>query len=270
MPELPEVETIVRGLKRQLINKKISRLKVFSPTVVRSGTDLRRIRGAKITDVGRRGKNILIFLDKNGLAAALIIHLRMTGRLGGTPLSSKHLRFAANFTDGTKLGLWDARKFARIEVAFFDNKEDILSHLGPEPFSLSLAELAVLVARRPRKKIKDALLDQRFIAGIGNIYADEILWAAKIHPQRRLGSLGKKELAVLIKKIGEILRRAIRSRGTSLRDYRDYRGKRGGYMNKLQVYGRAGRPCPRCGKALSKIKNGGRGTHFCPRCQKRT
>ncbi len=274
MPELPEVETIARGLQAALVGHTIVDVKVFwarsvlapAPTVF-----ARRLSGQTITDVGRRGKWVVIALADGDW---LLLHLRMSGRLvveSGDCLDNRHLRALFLLDDGRRLSFVDPRKFGRLWLG--RDPAEILGRLGPEPLAdeFTVARFRAMLAGQ-RRRIKPLLLDQRFLAGLGNIYSDEALWRAHIHPLRPANTLTSAEARRLHGAIQAVLRAAIASGGATLADeaYRRADGQAGGFTGQLAIYGRAGEPCPRCGATVERITLGQRGAHFCPRCQPET
>ncbi len=281
MPELPEVETIARQLRRVVVGKRIADFtslwhRVSEP--MPASLFAARLAGHRIVGVGRRGKLVVLELDG---AEALIVSLRMTGRLlferdGGA--ADPYTRAVVRFDDGSLLRFADTRKFGRMAVVDLEElsgegggaKTPLHRSLGIEPLSrrFTTRRLAELLRRRSRAAIKPLLLDQRAIAGIGNIYAIEALWRARLHPLRTAGSLRPAEAARLHEAIRWVLRKGIRFGGASRRDYRDARGERGRMQREFTVYDRAGEPCPRCGRAIVRTVVGGRGTFHCPRCQR--
>ncbi len=281
MPELPEVETIVRDLRRLVVGKRIADFVAEWPGV--TGVEppelvAARVRGARITAARRRGKLAVLDLDSG---ESLVISLRMTGKLLARREGEDGDRFVRArfpFADGGELRFADTRKFGRIAVAPSGEIGDAAPardgpfhrRLGIEPLSRAFtpARFAALLRTRPRASLKPLLLDQRFIAGIGNIYANEALFRARIHPLRRAASLDAARMRALHGAIRETLRRAISLRGSSIDDYRDARGRRGRMQREFLVHGRAGDTCPRCGCAIRKTWVGGRGTYWCPNCQR--
>jgi formamidopyrimidine-DNA glycosylase len=282
MPELPEVETIARQLRGLVVDRTISefesrwvRLTEPEPAEVVGA----RLRGRRISDVRRRGKFVVFDLDGG---EALVVSLRMTGKLlfGVEDVDERYVRGEIRFEDGTAMRFSDTRKFGRMAVIDASTlagnggarrpKMPLYASLGPEPLArgFTVAWLRSLLRRRPRAAIKVLLLDQRAIAGIGNIYAIEALWRARIHPLRKAGSLRTEEIARLHEAIRWALRKGIRLGGASPSDYVDARGKKGRMQREFQVYARAGEPCPRCGRAIVRTVVGGRGTFHCPRCQR--
>jgi len=271
MPELPEVETIVCGLKDKLRDKEFSQVEVHLKKCVLGPKKSfsASLEGKKILRVERRGKNIVCHL--NG-GVALVIHLRMTGKLRLVPAHTpqeKHTHVIFSFKGHPyQLRFVDQRQFGRlfVEKKIGGDKLASLAVLGPEPLEVS-AEEFIRRARGRRRAIKSLLLDQRFLAGIGNIYSDEALHRARIHPRRQAASLGKKEIIRLYHALQRILREAIRARGTSVRTYVDARGATGAFQKSLRVYGREGKNCKVCGGSIVRERLGGRSTFFCPRCQ---
>jgi formamidopyrimidine-DNA glycosylase len=271
MPELPEVETIVRDLAPRLTGRMIVGVQVWDPLLVRfpQGEDFnRRLTGRIIRSVTRRGKYILATLS-GGLT--LLVHLRMTGRLlTKLPQGERRQRAAFDLDDGSRLWYCDLRRFGDM-WAFWPGEEDQLGgfvDLGPEPLAADF-NADWLRDRFTKRKapVKSLLLDQSLVAGLGNIYVDESLFEAGIHPGRTGASLSSKECRALAAAVKDVIARAIQGRGTTFRDYRSGLGTAGEYQHQLQVYGRAGQPCPGCGELLLKRRIGGRTTVFCPHCQ---
>jgi formamidopyrimidine-DNA glycosylase len=271
MPELPEVETIVRGLRKKLTGWEFSRSEIRTARCLRGNRDefCESLSGRKILDFGRRGKNIIFHLSGG---AALIVHLRMTGQLrlvspSTAPGPHTHAQFFFR-KHPDRLRFNDTRKFGRIwlEKKGAGGELPSLSRLGPEPLEISAREFARRIQAKKRV-IKPLLLDQCFLAGVGNIYADESLHRARIHPRRNSAELSGEELRRLYRALKRILQAAIRAGGTSVRSYVDSAGARGGYQNFLRVYRREGEACRNCGGTLVREMVGGRSTFFCPRCQ---
>ena len=272
MPELPEVETVVRDLRAaKLVGRRIVRARVlWRKTVAAPGPArfAREIRGRRIQTLSRRGKFVVAELSGG---ATLLVHLRMSGHLDVLPAQTRtrrHDRVVLALDDGRQLHFEDTRKFGRIWLV--PDPAQILGKLGPEPLAVSRAAFAAGLAARARR-IKPLLLDQAFIAGIGNIYSDEALWAARLHPCRRSDSLAPAQAAELLKAIRASLRRGIRNLGTTLGKGKTHfvlpRGERGRNQEQLNAYGQTSRPCPRCGAKIARILVGQRSTHFCPACQ---
>jgi formamidopyrimidine-DNA glycosylase len=273
MPELPEVETVRRSLIDKVVGHHIESLRVGDfPGVL--GTDrgediLARIAGRAVRGVRRRAKYLIIDLDDD---TAIVVHLRMTGRLSAVPHEEPPLRFerlAIALDNGLDLRFSDQRKFGRVIHAHGDDVDRLERRLGREPLErgFSAVWLEERLQRRPGK-IKAVLLDQGLIGGLGNIYVDESLFRAGIHPERRANSLTTDEVRRLHRAIRGVLRAAVDSRGTTFSSFEDAEGNRGRYGGRLLVYGRGGKaPCLRCGTPLERTIVGGRGTSFCPRCQ---
>jgi len=271
VPELPEVETLAGGLRASLVGRTIVAVDVrwegcLSPPDPAAFSG--RLAGQTVDAVGRRGKWLVMTLSSG---QAMLIHLRMTGQLllSDESLADEcHVRAVFSLDDGRRLVFADMRKFGRI--CLLDDPEIILSRLGPEPLSseFTAARLKAMLSTR-RGRIKPLLLNQRFLAGLGNIYADEALWRARIHPFRRADEFTEDEIRRLHRAMRAVLRAAIARGGTTLSDgtYRRVDGEAGAYAAQLAAYGRAGEPCPRCGTSIERVKLGGRGTHFCPACQ---
>lgn len=270
MPELPEVETVARGLRASLVGRTISGVTVGWPrTVACPMVDefRERIAGRRVVSVGRRGKYLVVGLD----VGYLLIHLKMSGRLQVAPAEEpldKHTHTVFDLDNGQQLRFQDARKFGRVYLVAELN--EVTGGLGPEPLAddFALHEFRRLLARRSGR-LKSLLMNQEFLAGIGNIYADETLFAARLHPLRKANSLTPDEQARLYKAIRSVLRRAIEGRGTTLGNggYLDARGQAGAYQEQIAVYGRQGAPCFSCQTPIERMVIGGRSSHYCPTCQ---
>ncbi|HEX7501994.1 MAG TPA: bifunctional DNA-formamidopyrimidine glycosylase/DNA-(apurinic or apyrimidinic site) lyase [Acidobacteriota bacterium] len=265
MPELPEVETIVRQLRRQVLGRTIAALRLSWPRSVEGSQEefRRRVRGLTIAAVSRRGKYIGVEGEDGTF---FTVHLRMTGKLVGKLAAGdrKHLRVQFTFNDGSALHFVDARKFGRVRL--WPCRGESCPGLGPEPLRAQ-AVLAALRGLSTRRPIKAVLLDQTVLAGIGNIYADESLFASGIHPLIPAAALDPEQQKRLASAVPRILKLAIRRRGTTLRNYRTVADESGENQEYLNVYGRAGKPCLVCGTPIEKIRISGRSSHFCPRCQ---
>ena len=271
MPELPEVETIARGLANAVTGKTIDAVTVSLPKIAVAPETVSfeaALAGDTITSVGRRGKYVTIDLASG---RKLVVHLRMTGRLivqspgHAEPFPYTHVVVA--FTDGSRLSFADVRQFGRIRLLAAGDPWD--ADGGVEPLSegfTSEAFVSMLDGRRTR--IKAFLLDQSRIAGVGNIYACEALWEAGIRPSRPAHTISRPARRRLHGAIRSVLARSIEARGTSVDDYVDAEGLKGGFQNQLAVYGRLGEPCPRCGKPIVRTVLGQRGTWWCRGCQK--
>jgi formamidopyrimidine-DNA glycosylase len=271
MPELPEVETIVRGLRRAIVGKTIAsaEVRLARMAIAPSGVDFSRsLAGSRIVATRRRGKYAVIELDSG---RSLVVSLRMTGRLvvtsrEGAPYPRSHV--VLRFVDGARLHFADVRTFGRMRLVEAGEAWD--QELGVEPLSPGFTPEAFIgmLAERTRS-IKAFLLDQRRIAGIGNIYACEALWEARIRPNRPAGTLTKAAACRLHDAIVNVLKRAITKRGTSVDDYVDAEGLKGGFQNDLMVYGKHGRLCSRCGTSeIVRTVVAQRGTWWCRRCQR--
>jgi len=279
------VETIARDLHQHLAGWSIVGVTVREPRVIDSLTPQQfseRLTGQRIRSVGRRAKYIVVELDSGD---RLLVHLRMTGRLllrsPNDPLD-KHTHVVLDLESGpvagqgsqvaeaTQLRFVDTRKFGRLSLVAPLHLSALDGRLGPEPLLDDFTpQVLSEVLRGRRTRLKPFLLDQRRLAGLGNIYADESLFLAGLHPEREARSLTPDEVARLHAAIRRVLAAAIGNRGTSLSDaeYRDAAGEKGRHLEHLAVFRRTGQPCPRCGTAIERIRLGGRSTHFCPRCQ---
>lgn len=288
MPELPEVETVKRGLNGLIVGKKV---KTVSSDNAKSfpnlSTDVKSfLEGALITNVRRRAKVLLIDLSTN---YSLMIHLKMTGQLvyidnssrfgAGHPndslveqLPDKSTRVTFEFKDGSHLYFNDQRKFGWVRLlptAEVPNI-DFMKRVGPEPLedSFTIDQFIARFSRRAKTNIKAALLDQSVVAGIGNIYADESLWGARVHPKRLVGSITQTEYSKLFTEIRAVMNLSIEKGGSTNRNYVNAEGKKGSYMDFARVFRREGQSCPRCSTEIIKLRVAGRGTHICPKCQK--
>jgi formamidopyrimidine-DNA glycosylase len=266
MPELPEVETIKRDLEKSILGKKITEVCVHHPTVIREPAAdgfKKGLQGASIKNVLRKAKVLILELS-NG--KSLVIHLKMTGQLV-YPGNGRQARVVFRFSDGTTLDFNDQRLFAELRLLDDWCTLKFIRELGPEPFDLTLKQFIAMLSKK-RTKIKPLLMDQTFISGIGNLYAAEVLFRARIHPERSAASLSDKEKALLLKEIKQTLLEAIRHKGSSIDDYVRLTGERGDYVRYHKVYGKEGKLCPVCKGTIERMVLGGRGTFFCPRCQK--
>ena len=269
MPELPEVETVVRSLRPQLTGRTILVFEPIWPKVIEAvllDDFTAAVEGQKIRDVTRRGKFILLNLDSVHLA----VHLRMTGTLFITrkPVTDfQHITAVFHISAGEKLFFRDTRKFGRIYL--YRDLEVLDRKLGIEPLGGEFtAEWLQENLRIRKRKMKALLLDQTFLAGLGNIYADEVLWRAKIHPLKLSNTVSSTKTKELHEAIGTILADAIAANGTTIRDFTFQDKQTGGFNNELQVFQKEDSACPRCSTTIRKIRAVGRGTHICPRCQR--
>jgi formamidopyrimidine-DNA glycosylase len=286
MPELPEVETVRRGLSGLIIGRTVSAVNHDTPkSFPNAAADVEAfLIGANVTDVRRRAKVLMIDLATD---YTLVIHLKMTGQLvfrgevvfgAGHPnaslvgeLPDRSTRVTLSFSDGSHLYFNDQRKFGwmrlmpRVEVPNID----FMKKVGPEPLEADFTpeEFAGRFARRAKTSIKAALLDQTVVAGVGNIYADESLWGAKVHPQRLVGSITADEFLMLYTELRSVMNKAIEKGGSTDKNYVNAEGKRGSYLDFARVFRKEGQACPRCGTTIIKFKAAGRGTHICPTCQ---
>jgi len=272
MPELPEVEVIRRGLAPEVVGRRFLRVAVGEKSLRRQSPagELRRLlEGRRITGLRRRGKYLLFELEDG---ASLLVHLGMTGRLlliRGPSLALPHTHVTFRLEGGLELVFQDVRRFGQV-LAFPPGVTPApLSQVGQEPFSRTVTPAWLAAQTRGRSRaIKNFLLDGRVLAGIGNIYACEILFAAGIHPATPVAALNLKDWSRILKETRRILKAAICKGGTTVSDYLNSRGETGLFQLELMVYGRAGEPCRRCGAAIVRIVQGGRSTFFCPHCQK--
>lgn len=262
MPELPEVESVVRSVAPHILGQTIRQAHLYSHRVTRADLTetARRMQGRTIRAVRRRGKQIFLDLDQG----AIYIHLGMTGKLLWDVVPGKYARAVLELDGGT-LVYDDVRQFGRVE--FFKDVPAVLERVGPDALTISLEEFQSRLKKRSGK-IKPLLLDQSFVSGVGNIYADELLFAARIHPKTPVKRLSNKRIQALHSHLAELLALAIEHRGSSISDYVDGAGERGGFQDFHSVYGKAGQPCPRCGQTIRRIVLAQRGTHYCPRCQR--
>lgn len=274
MPELPEVETVRKTLEKLIIGKTIDRVTVSLPRIIQKPYTpdkfAQTLKEKTITKIGRRGKFLKIFVSPY----VLISHLRMEGKYRLTPKEepiAKHTHVIFHFSDGTELRYQDVRQFGTMHL-FLEGEEDQqapLKKLGPEPLSnqFNLDWFYENLQKR-KTKIKSLLLNQEFLVGLGNIYVDESLFEAKIHPERPANSLSKKEAELLFHSIQSTLQKGIKAGGASVRSYRNGAGEMGYFQLQLRVYGRKEEPCFVCGSPISRIVVAGRGTHICSQCQK--
>jgi formamidopyrimidine-DNA glycosylase len=274
MPELPEVETVKKTLQHLVIGKTIDHVTVLWPKIVKHPDDVEefqiRLSGQTIQDIGRRGKFLKFMLDDD----VLVSHLRMEGRYvwceAGNP-SDKHTHVIFSFTDGSELRYRDVRKFGTMHVFAKGEEENHLplSQLGPEPLNKAFTSryLGEMLAKTTRN-IKAVLLDQTVVAGLGNIYVDESLFRARVHPERRADSLTEPEISRLLRAIRKTIREAVAVGGSTVRTYVNGYGEMGRFQHSFFVYGKNGKACKVCGTELKKQVVAGRGTHFCPKCQK--
>ena len=275
MPELPEVETVRSELEPGLVGRRFVRVEVADPRLTRPHDPdevARALEGEIVETVARRGKYLIVRFESG---KALLIHLRMTGSLrharDGSLADDPYRRALVDLDDGSHVAYRDVRRFGTWLLAELGELDPYLEErLGEEPLdgAFTAARLRDRLAGR-RAPIKAALLDQRTLAGMGNIYADEALWRARIHPLRPARELDPDDVKRLHRAVRDALRAGIARQGATLRDYERPDGERGGMQLEFRVYGRTGEPCDRCGTPIEKTRAGGRGTWYCPECQRR-
>ena len=285
MPELPEVETTVRGLNKKVLGRTFLNVWTDFGNIIKKPKSFeqfkKEIKGKKIKKVWRKGKNIIFELSEN---SSLLIHQKLTGHLlygtwnmeDGTwepetpgPLKEKinryiHLMF---YLDGGKmLALSDLRKFAKIELARTEEIQEELKALGPDPLRIDFKEFKKRFTAK-KGKIKQVLMNQEVISGVGNVYSDEALFEAKVHPFKEISKLKENDLKRIFQALKKVLKKAIKAGGESFSDFRDLEGKKGGFDPFIKVYRREGENCLRCGTVIKRLKLAGRSAHFCPKCQ---
>ena len=284
MPELPEVTVIVNSLNKKIKGLILESIEYDWPKGFHWGKfKMEDLKGAKITGVDRRGKVVLLNTDKN---ITILIHLKLTGQLiyqdkktriaGGHPLPplnlpapNKTTRVTFAFTNGGHLYFNDIRKFGWVKIARSDKREVIraVGELGPDALEIGFGEFSERLAAKGKQRIKKLLMDQAFVSGIGNIYSDEALWRAKIHPKRLAGLLSGAEVKALYAGIGDSLKLAIAKGGSSANSFVDSGGEKGLFLTFAKAYHMTGRPCARCKTPIVREKMDGRSAHFCPACQ---
>lgn len=275
MPELPEVETVRKGLERLVLGKTIDTVTVLWPRII----ELPEVplfqaflSGQEIIGVQRRGKFLILKLTDFDLVS----HLRMEGKYeyfpsAQMPIQDKHTHVIFQMQDGSQLQYRDVRKFGRMALVPKNQSSEYkgIKQLGPEPLSHDFDKIAFQEAlKKKTMAIKPLLLNQKIVVGLGNIYVDEALWLASIHPERLASSLTERETSLLYESIIAVLGQAVEAGGTTIRTYANALGEAGTFQVSLQVYGQTGQPCARCKTPIQKIKVAQRGTHFCPTCQK--
>jgi formamidopyrimidine-DNA glycosylase len=293
MPELPEVETVVRGLQKSVLGRKIRSVWIGKSDFIDNPAEFSRLSGQKIAAIERFGKFMLLRLtngeesaaaetetvvavaesaasrERKAYAASLLVHLGMTGQIAPSaadiPLE-KHTHVSLTLDDGRELRYTDARRFGRMAYLTADLLAKEIAGAGADPLEVGAAEFAERVRSR-NARIKALLLDQSVFRGVGNIYADESLWRAKIHPARVGAKLSVKEVETLRRVLQEILNRAIVMRGSSISDFLDANGEPGEYQRHHRAYGREGKPCYRCRTPIRRVIVAGRSSYFCPKCQ---
>ena len=291
MPELPEVEVTVSGLKKEVLGKKFLDCIAETKKIIKKPKNFelfkKEIKGTKIENIFRRGKNIIFELSNKKF---MLVHLKLTGHFligkwkkekkewipieGNEALKdpmNRFLRVIFILDDGRQLALSDLRKFAKIELLNEEELKKELSKLGPEPLekNFTFEKFKEILKKVKKGKIKKVLMDQTKIAGIGNIYSDEILWEAKIHPQKDVQKLNEENLKNIFKAIKKVLKKGIESGGESISDFRKITGEKGEFDKERKVYKREGENCFRCKGKIKRIKFGQRSSYFCPVCQKK-
>lgn len=268
MPELPEVETIRRGLEKRILGKKVNRVEINTDRMVKKPSPKRfkeEVEGRNFKQVIRRGKYLILVLSSG---KKIVIHLRMTGQLIYGKKNTKS-RVSFLLSNGKYLNLNDSRHLGEIRLVENWKRVPSIVKMGREPLedSFTLRVFSEMLNKK-KARIKPLLMNQEFLAGVGNIYAQEALFKARIHPERHAYRLKRDEVKALFSEIKKVLNKAIDYKGSSLSSYVDVEGKRGSFHSRLQVYGRRGEPCVKCKTPLKFIKLAGRGTSFCPKCQK--
>jgi formamidopyrimidine-DNA glycosylase len=281
MPELPEVETVARGLQKSVAGRRIVSVRLAKTDFIDDPAALEQhLPGRQIERVERYGKFMLLRLSGRGNsavgsengdaeAASLLVHLGMTGQLAPYAAAEpclKHTHVWFELDDGRELRYTDPRRFGRMAYLTGALLAEELTAFGADPLLISAEEFAASLQSR-NAQIKALLLDQSVLRGVGNIYADESLWRAKIHPMRRGAELSKKQAQVLRRVLQDVLRKAILARGSSISDFLDAEGEPGEYQRHHRVYGREGKRCYRCGTAVRRVIVAGRSSHYCPKCQ---
>ncbi|MBV9888894.1 MAG: bifunctional DNA-formamidopyrimidine glycosylase/DNA-(apurinic or apyrimidinic site) lyase [Acidobacteria bacterium] len=281
MPELPEVETVVRGLQKSVLGRKILSVWIGKSDFIDNPAEFTRLNGQKIASIERFGKFMLLRLangervaekpleDAANETASLLVHLGMTGQLAPSAAEipfDKHTHVSFALDDGRELRYTDPRRFGRMAYLTADLLANEVAGAGADPLEVSAAEFAERVRSR-NARIKALLLDQSVFRGVGNIYADESLWRAKIHPARVGSKISAKEAETLRRVLQEILNRAIVMRGSSISDFLDANGEPGEYQRHHRAYGREGKPCYRCRTPIRRVIVAGRSSYFCPKCQ---
>ncbi len=277
MPELPEVETVLRGLEQRALGCRITGVEILNAGVITGQpAHLREhLIGRGIAALRRKGKALAVYLATNGATQGdcLLIRLGMTGQVVVTRrdaplLPHTHVRMILN--DGpNEIRFRDSRRFGRLRYCTREDLEKVFGSLGPDALDVTEKEFRDALRRR-RGAIKGWLLNQRMLAGLGNIYADESLFEARIHPQTQADRVSERGARALLRAVRRVLRQAVALQGTSFRDYIDIEGRPGNFLPKLRVYQKTGKPCPRCKAPIRRITVCGRSSHFCPRCQRCT
>lgn len=271
MPELPEVQTVISTLEHMISRREISDIEILSPDVVLHDPDefKSRLLHRHFLGFKRRGKYLIFEFED----VALVSHLRMEGKYfvesSDAPVR-KHTHVLFHFTDGTDLRYHDVRRFGRMELIEKSDEYRDFHGLGPEPFSEEFNAVSCWKkTRTSQRSLKMTLMDQSFVAGIGNIYADEVCFRSGIRPESKVSKISKARWELIVRNAKDVLSEAIEHGGSTVRSYTSSLGVTGLFQLHIDVYGREGEPCPRCGTAIKKIRHGQRGTHYCPKCQRR-
>jgi formamidopyrimidine-DNA glycosylase len=275
MPELPEVETVLRGLKHRILGRKVASVEILNPHVITGSPDefVARLSGRSIIDLRRKGKALALQLGpQNGIDPDfLLVRLGMTGQVIVTPRDTPlqpHTHVRLSLDEGAdEVRYRDVRRFGRWRYCTNEELNAVWNRLGPDAPLISEEQFFKAMQRR-RGSIKGWLLNQGVLSGLGNIYADEALFEARIHPLAQPGRLTKHAAKRLHQAVRKVLNRAIKLQGTSFRDYIDIEGRPGNFASRLRVYQRTGDPCPRCGHSIERLVIAGRSSHFCPYCQR--
>lgn len=277
MPELPEVETLRRSLMPLIVGKTIKKTEIYNPVVIESNNcdDFFNLNNAEIQGIERRGKYLMFDILSQGSKLIMVAHMRMTGKLlyfeKNNPVAKhEHVRFY--FSDGSVLAFEDMRRFGRLWLVGAERIDTVkgLNSLALEPLDVdfTVEYFEEKISHKKNSTIKGTLLDQHIVAGLGNIYVDEVLYDACIHPERKVKTLTHEENILMVKAMKKILQIAIENRGTTFRDYVDANNEKGGMQNFLNIFQREGEQCQRCGTVIKRIKVVGRSSYFCPNCQK--
>lgn len=274
MPELPEVETVARGLRIALPGRRILEVRLGKTDFIENPAALKeQLPGKQIRAVGRQGKFLLVELESSREKAkdlGLLIHLGMTGQIRVCPPEAPvapHTHVFLALDDGRELRYTDIRRFGRMRLLMDGAREEVLGSLASDPLEMTEKQFATAISSR-RSRVKALLLNQHVTSGVGNIYADESLWRARIHPMRIGAMLKRDEIHRLYRTVRDVLNEAIRLRGSSVSDYVDSEGQRGEFQQRHRVYQREGKKCFRCGSKIRRAIVAGRSSHFCPRCQR--
>lgn len=274
MPELPEVETVARGLRIALPGRRILEVRLGKTDFIENPAALEeQLPGKQIRAVGRQGKFLLVELESSREKAkdlGLLIHLGMTGQIRVCPPEAPvapHTHVFLALDDGRELRYTDIRRFGRMRLLMDGAREEVLGSLASDPLEMTEKQFATAISSR-RSRVKALLLNQHVTSGVGNIYADESLWRARIHPMRIGAMLKRDEIHRLYRTVRDVLNEAIRLRGSSVSDYVDSEGQRGEFQQRHRVYQREGKNCFRCGSKIRRAIVAGRSSHFCPRCQR--